>query len=190
MSDFTSTPRERLIIPALAPFYHSVAQPVGWLVFRLVIGGYLVMAGWPKIMSPFGMAGWLEYLGFAPGALFSLLVALVEFGGGLLILLGLLTRPAALAAAILLLVTWYVHVAGPYGPTFLTPEGIEFLTANTQYLTQAGQQNLLGDGGAGFLAQVQGKTELTSLFWALAAALIAAFGGGKLSLDARLKKEF
>lgn len=190
MTNFTSSPRERLIFPALAPFYHSFAQPVGWLVFRLVVGGYLIQAGWPKITDPFAMAGWMDYLGFAPGAVFSLLVAVAEFFGGVLILLGLVTRPAAIAATIVLLVTLWFHAGNPYGPVFLSPEGIEFLTANPQYLTQAGQQALLGDGGAGFLAGAQSKAILTSLFWALSTALIAAFGGGKLSVDARLKKEF
>lgn len=190
MPEMTSSPRERLILPFLAPFYHHIAQPFGWLTFRVFLGGMLMMAGWPKIMAPFAMSGFAESLGFAPGWLFSPIIAGVEFLGGLFIIIGFLTRPSALAATFLLLVTLSVHVSSPYGDAFLTEEGIIFLQENAQYLTEAGQRRLLPDGGAGFLASAQGKAETNSMFWALGVALIAAFGGGRLSVDRLLRREF
>lgn len=51
----------------------------------------------------------VEGLGFFPGLLWSPLLAATEFFGGLLITLGLLTRPAAAAATIVLLVTVWFH---------------------------------------------------------------------------------
>lgn len=188
--DMLSTPRERLILPFLAPVYHRFAQPVGWLVFRLVIGGYLMVEGWPKITAPMAMSGFVESLGFYPGWVFSPLLAVVNFVGGFLIAIGWLTRPAALANAVMLLVTWWFHVSHPYGPAFLTPEGIEFLKANLHYLTAAGQQDLLADGGTRFLALVQMKAETNSLFWAGGAALCAAFGGAHYSVDRLMAREF
>lgn len=190
MIDSTESRRERLILPFMDPVYRYAAEPVGWLVFRIMIGGMLMLSGWPKVAQPLGMAGMVESLGFAPGWFFSPALVAVEFLGGALIVLGLFTRPAALAAAFVLLMTLFVHKAMPYGDAFLTAEGIEFLKNNVEYLTEAGQARLLSDGGAGFLGMVQAKTEGNSLFWALGAAIIAAFGGGRLSVDRLIGREF
>ena len=190
MPEMTSSPRERLILPALAPFYHNVAQPLGWLALRVVVGGYLMVEGWPKITAPMAMTGFVESMGFHPGWFFSPLLAVVNFIGGAMIVLGLFTRPVALANAVMLMVTWYYHISNPYGPEFLTPEGIEFLKANLQYLTAAGQANLLPDGGTTFLSLVQMKAETNSLFWAGSTALFAAYGGAHYSVDRLLRREF
>lgn len=190
MPDMISTPRDRLILPFLAPVYHGFAQPVGWAVFRAVIGLWLMIEGWPKITDPMGLAGFVESIGLAPGWLFSPLMAVVNFVGGALIILGLWTRPVALANAVMLLVTWWFHLSHPYGPEFLTPAGIELLGANLDALTAAGRDALLADGGRAFLAQVQMKAETNSLFWAGGAAIIAAFGGAHYSLDRLMRKEF
>jgi putative oxidoreductase len=192
MSTHFDSSRDRLVLPFLAPFYGWVAQPVGWLAFRVVIGGMLAIEGWAKIQNPMGLAGFVESLGFWPGWFFSPLVAVTNLVGGVLIVLGLLTRPAALANAVMLAVTLWFHATHPYGAAFLTPEGVAYLTANPGLLTEAGQMRLLPDGGAGFLAGptgVQRKAELASLFWTAGAALIAAFGGGPLSVDRMLRRE-
>ncbi|CAG0960071.1 MAG: DoxX family protein [Rhizobiaceae bacterium] len=187
------TPRERLYIPFLSGFYSSFAQPFGWLAFRIVIGGWLAFEGWHKIQNPMGLSGFVEGLGFWPGWFFSPLLAITNFVGGLLIVIGFLTRPAALANAFMLLVTYWFHATHPYGDAFLTQAGIDYLKANPDLLTPVGQARLLSDGGAAFLAGptgVQLKAELASLFWAAGAALIAAFGGGALSVDQKMRKEF
>lgn len=189
--DFT-TQRERLVFPFLAGFYNGFAQPVGWLAFRIVIGGMLAFEGWNKIQNPMGLAGFVDSLGIGPGWFFSPLIAVVNFVGGLMIVFGVWTRPAALANAVMLLVTYWFHVTHPYGTAFLTPEGVAYLTQNADLLTAEGQRNLLPDGGARFLASpvgVQLKAELNSLFWSAGAAIIAALGGGALSIDRFLRKE-
>lgn len=193
MAEDFSAPRDRLYLPFLSGFYESFAQPFGWAAFRIVIGGWLALEGWHKIQSPMAMAGFVESIGFAPGWFFSPLLAVTNFLGGLLIVAGFLTRPAALANAVMLMVTYWFHVTHPYGDAFLTAAGIEYLNANPDLLTQAGKARLLADGGAAFLAGpsgVQLKAEYASLFSAAGAALIAAFGGGTLSVDRTLRREF
>jgi len=53
--------------------------------------------------------GMVEGLGFYPGFIWAPLLAGTEFFGGILLAIGLLTRPAALASSIVLLVTVYFH---------------------------------------------------------------------------------
>ena len=98
----------RLYVPALGTVYaglHDVAETL----LRVVAGGALVIHGVPKIMNPFGAVGMVEGLGFYPGVFWAPLLAATEFFGGILLLLGLLTRPAALATTIVLLVTVWFH---------------------------------------------------------------------------------
>ena len=51
----------------------------------------------------------VESLGFYPGAFWSPLLSFTEFFGGILIAIGLLTRPASFAAMFILLVTVWFH---------------------------------------------------------------------------------
>lgn len=191
MSDipFLDVPREKLIIPALDGFYRRVAEPMAWSVFRFAIGGMLVIEGWPKILAPFAQVGFVEGLGFYPGFVWSPLLALLQVVGGALIALGLFTRPAALANGVMLAITLWFHYAHPYGDAFLTQAGIEALAAQPDLFTPNATARL-ADGGAKFLAQVQDKAILASLFWTGGAFLYAAFGGGAYSIDRMLKKQF
>ena len=65
--------------------------------------------GWPKIQDPLSRAGWLEGMGFWPGEFWAVGLAVIEFFGGILVALGLFTRPAALGASIVLAVTIWYH---------------------------------------------------------------------------------
>ncbi|MCW2306131.1 DoxX family protein [Rhodobium gokarnense] len=183
---------QRPILAFMAPFYTAFAQPLGWLLFRIIIGGILVVEGWPKIQAPFAQTGFVEGIGFYPGWFWSPALAAVQFFGGLMIVLGLFTRPVALAVAFMLFVTLVFHVTHPYGDAFLTAAGLDALGRDADaFLTAAGQRRLLDDGGAAFLAHVQRKAELASTFWFAGAAIIAAFGGGRISLDRMLlRREF
>lgn len=185
-----SNDRDKLIIPPLSSFYDRIAQPMAWSIFRLAVGGLLVIEGWPKILAPFAQVGFVEKLGFYPGWLWSPTLALLQVVGGLLIALGLFTRPAALANGVMLAITLYFHVSHPYGDAFLTQAGMDALKAGSDFFTPEALARL-ADGGHGFLHQVQGKAELASLFWTGGAFLFAAFGGGYLSLDRLLfRKQF
>jgi len=77
----------------------------GLLVLRLVLGlllaahGAQKLFGWSGGPGLTGFAATLEHLGVRPGRPWAILVALVEFGGGLLVAVGLLTPVVALLLA-------------------------------------------------------------------------------------------
>lgn len=104
----TENSGRRLFIPALRGLYSSLHDSVE-TILRVVAGVALVTHGLGKITDPFGATGMVESLGFYPGAFWSLLLSCTEFFGGILIALGLFTRPAAFAAMVVLLVTVWFH---------------------------------------------------------------------------------
>ena len=106
----TSASRPRLMLPALGRFYSSLSEPVE-TTMRMIAGGALVTHGYSKILNPFGAAGMIESLGLFPGppSVWSLLLAVTEFFGGIFLAIGFLTRPSALGGFIVLLVTVYFH---------------------------------------------------------------------------------
>ena len=126
MSTVTSPSSSRLAIPALGGIYASA--PFFEALLRFVVGAFLVPHGAQKLFGAFGgygiggTAGFMESLGFTPGVLFAVLVGAVEFFGGILIAIGFLTRPAALAAAIML----FVAALSVHWGAFFAPEGIEY----------------------------------------------------------------
>lgn len=99
---------QNLLFPGLAPLYASLA-PLAETLLRVVAGGFLMIHGIPKWGRLDGVQGMVESLGFYPGAVWAPMLAATETIGGLLILLGLFTRPAAFAGMIVLLVTVYFH---------------------------------------------------------------------------------
>lgn len=186
-----SNDRDKLYIPALGGLYDNVAQPFAWVALRAAVGLMLAIEGYPKIMAPLAQVGFVENLGFYPGWLWSPVLAALQFFGGILIAVGLFTRPIALANTVMLAITLWFHFAFPYGHAFLTDAGIEALKAANQSLFTPEAVRRLADGGIVFLEQVQSKAELASLFWTGGIGLFAAFGGGYLSVDRLLmKKQF
>jgi putative oxidoreductase len=69
-----------------------------WLVGRILIGGIFVQSGFAKLINLSAFAAMLSAQGTPDGTAASLapIAAAVEFGGGLLIVVGLATRYAAL----------------------------------------------------------------------------------------------
>ena len=109
MTDATvSRSRPRAILPALEKIYLPL-DTFAETLLRVLCGVLLVTHGYGKIVNPFGAVGMVESLGFYPGVFWSPLLAATEFFGGILIAIGLFTRPAAFAATIVLLVTVYFH---------------------------------------------------------------------------------
>lgn len=98
----------RLIIPALGVLYKRL-DGIVLLLLRLTMGAILVPHGCQKLFGWFGGAGLERFsqtfgsLGYQPGWFWAILVGLTEALGGLLLAVGLLTRPAALAIAIFML---------------------------------------------------------------------------------------
>lgn len=125
----------------------------GALALRVPVGLILAAHGAQKLFGWFGgygLAGtaqWLESIGLAPGLLMALLAGGAEFFGGLALMLGLLTRPAALVSAFTMLVAIVsVHLGNGL---FLANNGYEFalaLLAATVALTFQGAGRLSLDG--------------------------------------------
>jgi putative oxidoreductase len=98
----------RPLLPVLAPL--SRLAPATEALIRLVAGLSLVAHGTPKVFG--GMAeaaAFLDEAGFAPPYPLAVLVAATEFVGGLALAFGLLTRAAAFAAMIFLIVAISYH---------------------------------------------------------------------------------
>jgi len=96
---------------------HTRNTDIGLLILRVFAGLALALAhGWGKIPPSEGFVGMIGGMGFPAPALFAWLAALAEFGGGLLIALGLLTRPAAAFVAVhFVIVAFVVHAGDTFG---------------------------------------------------------------------------
>ena len=104
----------------------------GWsaLALRLPIGIIFAAHGAQKRFGWFGgyglegTAGWMDSIGLSPGMLMALLAGAAEFFGGLALIIGLLTRPAAAALAVAMLVAIFaVHFENGL---FMANNGYEF----------------------------------------------------------------
>lgn len=90
---------------ALFPEVTSISASVGMLVLRVIAGGAMMLHGWPKIQSPFS---WMGADAPTPGFL-QALAALSEFGGGLALVLGVLTPVAMLGWVATMAYAAYTH---------------------------------------------------------------------------------
>jgi putative oxidoreductase len=89
----------------------------GLLMLRLVTGAAFILHGWPKIQNAFHWMDPAEGPAPVPGFL-QALAALSEFGGGIALVLGLLTPLAALGIACTMIVAIsMVHL--PQGHSFV-----------------------------------------------------------------------
>ena len=75
------------------------------LILRLVFGYAFILHGWGKIQNPMA---WMPETSPVPGIL-QALAAISEFGGGIALILGLLTRLASVGLAITMLVAALMH---------------------------------------------------------------------------------
>ena len=118
-----------LILPVFEPLYDGVTHYTD-TALRVAAGLFLVPHGAQKLFGWFGGYGpvatgqfFEQQLGFSNGLLVAVGAGSVEFFGGLLLALGLLTRPAAAAASVLLLVALTVHLGNGF---FWTEGGYEY----------------------------------------------------------------
>ncbi len=92
-------------------------QHLGLLVLRLGIGiSFIYLHGWGKISSGpdkwEGLGEVMENIGIHFWPVFwGFMASLAEFGGGILLVLGLFTRPAALMMAFTMFVASMMHFA-------------------------------------------------------------------------------
>jgi putative oxidoreductase len=100
------------------------------LALRLPIGVIFTAHGAQKLFGSFGGYGlegtaqWMASIGLAPGFLMALLAGSAEFFAGLMIIIGLLTRPAAIVLACTMVVAIFsVHLENGL---FMANNGYEF----------------------------------------------------------------
>ena len=102
----------------LYPNPSSASAAAGLLILRLIAGAGLMQHGWPKIQHAFN---WMPPEAPVPG-IFQALAALAEFGGGLALIVGLLTPLAALGIAFTMLAAiGMVHLSA--GHPFVNASG-------------------------------------------------------------------
>lgn len=155
----TTAPRSpRYIIPALGHI-HERTKIYAWPLIRFFAGIMLVPHGAQKLFGAFGGGGlsgtaaYLQKMGLEPAMPLAVLAGCAEFFGGLLVAIGLLTRPAALAGFILMAVAvLQVHLPNGF---FATQGGYEY-----------------------------------PLLWGIVLLAIVLRGGGHLSVDRALGREF
>lgn len=100
------------------------------LAARLAAGLIFAAHGAQKLFGWFGgyglegTAGWMTSIGLEPGMLMAVLAGSAEFFGGLLLIIGLLVRPAALVLAVTMVVAIVtVHLENGL---FMANNGYEF----------------------------------------------------------------
>ena len=91
----------RPLIPVLSAVCEPVA-PYAYSFMRLCVGAIIIPHGYTKLFQGAvpPAAGMIAKLGLEPAMAWAYFVGLVEFGGGILIAVGFLTRLAAIALAI------------------------------------------------------------------------------------------
>jgi putative oxidoreductase len=132
------SPLSRLFSPALLTSRASL----GLLALRVFAGTALMFHGWGKIQSPFG---WMGPDSPIPGVLQGL-AALSEFGGGLALILGLLTPLAMLGVLVTMAVAALFHISGgdPFvgSPRSWELAGVYFTVAVSVLLAGPGRYSL------------------------------------------------
>jgi putative oxidoreductase len=110
-------------------FLTTDAKQWATIPLRIALGVIFLAHGGQKLFGWLGgkglvaTAGFLaEKLGMTPGMLWAMLAGIGEFGGGLLLLLGLGTRLGALLISIVMLVA----IVKVHWGTFFMPTGVEF----------------------------------------------------------------
>lgn len=89
-------------------------------VLRIVLGIAFIVHGYPKLFnkeSREGFAGWLGSIGIKPGKFWALVVGVVEFFGGLALILGVYTQIVALLIVVNMLVAMWKVKWGKVGFT-------------------------------------------------------------------------
>jgi putative oxidoreductase len=155
MSDAKRGTEPRLFFPKLQPVYQIISG-CSYPFIRFVTGAMLVPHGWRQLTDAVAMKSFVELfhrLDFEPATLLAKSVGSLNLFGGVLLAIGLFTRPVALAIAIEMMVI-VVKVFGPNG----------------------------------FFAGSRGYEH--TLLWGLVALAIAARGGGRLSVDRLIGREF
>jgi putative oxidoreductase len=138
----SEVPAQSTLSRLFTPELQSTRASLGLLALRLLAGTALMFHGWGKIQSPFG---WMGPDSGIPGIL-QALAALSEFGGGLALVLGLLTPLAMLGVLFTMGYAAFIHISGgdPFvgQPRSWEPAGLFFVIALAVLLAGPGRYSL------------------------------------------------
>jgi len=105
----------KLLIPALKSFY-DIAIPLAWPVVRIAVGWNLLVHGWGKVTrGPSAFVRAFVEQGFDPALPWIWGGLIIEFGGGIALILGLFTRFFAAAAAVEMLIISVLYWKNGFG---------------------------------------------------------------------------
>ncbi|GIU07612.1 MULTISPECIES: DoxX family protein [unclassified Shewanella] len=117
-------------IKSIALIITKTEQSISALPLRFIAGIIFMAHGAQKLFAWFGGYGlegtgqWMESIGLTPGYLMALMAGSVEFFGGILLIVGLLTRPTSFVLAITMLVA--IVTAHLDNGLFMANNGYEF----------------------------------------------------------------
>lgn len=133
-------PPSQHYIPGLTKLYDGL-DAWAHVLIRVALGLVLIPHGMQKLFGSFGGPGMrgfaanLQKVGYPMPDVWAWLIALLEFGGGILLVIGLFTRPVAVAVLIFMLEAARFHLG--IGGFFWTARGNEYpliLAAMALYL--------------------------------------------------------
>ncbi|MCB0273024.1 MAG: DoxX family protein, partial [Bdellovibrionales bacterium] len=127
-------------------FFTPVALPckasAALLFVRLVMGIAFLYHGWGKIQHPFS---WMPEGSPVPG-FFQFLAAISEFGGGIALILGVITSLAMLGLAFTMFVATYMHMFVMKDPFVATGPGMSSYEPALMYLALSILIMVIGPG--------------------------------------------
>jgi putative oxidoreductase len=112
---YEAADRPHYVIPGLAGIYAGF-ETYSWPLIRVATGLFFVPHGMQKLFGFWGgdlskYAEGFAKLGFQPGMFWATYIGCLEFFGGLLLVIGLLTRPvAALFVGFMAVAAFYVTI--------------------------------------------------------------------------------
>src|SRR5688500_18863936 len=152
------TAKETKMRKWLYPKRTDLETSIGMLLLRVVVGSAFLLHGWPKIQHA---SNWMGPDAPVPG-IFQALAAVAEFGGGIALILGLLTPIASIGIACVMLVALgMVHL--PQHHPFVGKPGQPSYELAAVYLICVVVLLLLGPGRFSFDALLFGKRDLKPL---------------------------
>ncbi|HEY3787420.1 MAG TPA: DoxX family protein [Urbifossiella sp.] len=118
------------------------AASSGLLVVRVILGAAFILHGWPKIQNP---TGWMDAMPNPPPEFLQAVAAVIEFGGGILLFIGLFTRIAAVLPVLQMVAALaLVHI--PHGDPFVGKPGQHGAELACTYLAVSLLAALIGPG--------------------------------------------
>lgn len=91
---------------------NGMNKDLGLLLLRIGVGIIFVVAGWGKITGIEGVQGFFGNLGIPMAGIMAWVVAIVEFVGGIMVLLGAYARIPYLLLAIIMVVALFTTKLG------------------------------------------------------------------------------